>query len=208
MTRLIALCLIAAIVVPPRVLGQLTHLEEPESEVYDCGTLALYYLLRIEGRPTKLTTIVSHLPAAPPAGYSMTELKDAAHACGLGLAGIRLKNATGELDRPMIALLKRGHYVVVRPVGHSGKLVQVLSGVDRTLILDKEALLRWNDWTGLVLSPRRTDRAYWFIMLLLCLSTLGLLVCLLPKRKSFPANRLHGSTETPSIQYDQSIGPT
>ena len=105
MTRLIALCLIAAIVVPPRVLGRVNPSGGARVRSVRLRYLTLYYLLRIEGRPTKLTTIVSHLPAAPPAGYSMTELKDAAHACGLGLAGIRLKNATGELDRPMIALL-------------------------------------------------------------------------------------------------------
>ena len=54
----------------------------------------------------ELSAIGLHLPAMPPAGYSMLELRDAAKACGLRLSGVRLKDPARELDCPMIVFLK------------------------------------------------------------------------------------------------------
>ena len=87
----------------------------------------------------------------------------------------------------MIAFLKRGHYVLVRPVGHTGKLVQVLNGVEPTRIMDKEVLFASSEWTGLVLAPRRTGWVDWVVVLLSSLSGLGLLAWLLPRRRPLSA---------------------
>ncbi len=183
--RSVLVCLSAiAMVSPCRVLGQSAHPEEPEKDTFDCGTLALYHLFRIEGRPVELAAIGLHLPAMPPAGYSMLELRDAAKACGLRLSGVRLKDPARDLDGPVIAFLKRGHYVVVRPVGHTGKLVQVFNGIERTRVMDKGSLFSSSEWTGLVLSPRRSGWREWVIVLLSSLSGLGLLLWLRPWRRS------------------------
>ena len=180
-------CLSAVPMVSPcLLLGQSIRPEESEEDTFDCGTLALYHLLRIEGRPVELAAISLRLPAMPPAGYSMLELRDAAKACGLRLSGVRLKDPVRELNGPMIAFLKRGHYVVVRPVGHTGKLIQVLNGVEPTRVMDKERLFTSSEWTGLVLAPRRSGWREWVIVLLTSLSGLGLLLWLRPKRGNGP----------------------
>lgn len=195
MMRTCPLFLVVVLALPCSVVGQTSDPEDPESGAYDCGTLALYHLLRMEGRPADLTAIGSHLPAMPPAGYSMLELKDAARACGLRLSGIRLKDPARELDRPVIAFLKRGHYVVVRPVGHTGKLVQVLNGIEPTRIIDKDVLFASSEWTGLVLAPGRTGWVDGVVVLLGSLSGLSLLVWLRPRRRPLSAagSALEGS---------------
>ncbi len=135
---------------------------DPGESALDCGTLALYHLLHLEGRPTDLTVIRSHLPAMPPAGYSMKELRDAARACGLQLSGLQPKDPIRELDRPMIAFLRQGHYIVARPVGHTGKQVQILNGAVDSTIIDKQTLLTGTGWTGLVLAPKRSSPVEWW----------------------------------------------
>jgi hypothetical protein len=53
----------------------------PAREVYDCGTLSLYYLLRLEGRSVELPQLESVLPRnAGASGYNMEQLRDAARA--------------------------------------------------------------------------------------------------------------------------------
>ena len=153
---------------------------------FDCGTLALYNLLRLEGRSADLAALDSLLPPMPPAGYSMKELCNAARACGLDLSGFLLKDPSRELDRPMIAFLKPGHYVVVRPVGQSGKLVQVLNGVEDSTVLDKQAVFESPAWTGLVLVPRRTTTRDRLVVFLAGLSILSFLLWFIPKLRNLP----------------------
>jgi hypothetical protein len=197
-------CLSAiAVVSPCRVPGQSIHPEEPGKDTFDCGTLALYHLFRIEGRPVELAAIGLHLPALPPAGYSMLELRDAAKACGLRLSGVRLKDPAPKLDGPMIAFLKRGHYVVIRPVGHTGKLVQILNGVERTQVMDKGSLFASSEWTGLVLAPRRSGWGEWVIVPLASLSGLGLLLWLRPRRRSLSPSGHPEPTGIQSVASDR-----
>jgi Peptidase C39 family len=156
------------------------HLENA-GQVFDCGTLALYNLLRFEGRSADLATISSHLPAMPAAGYSMKDLRDAAGACGTRLVGIRLKGSARELDRPMIAFLAQGHFVVIRPVGHTGKLVQILDGVDGSEITGKKVVLSSPGWTGLVLVRDRPSHLTWFFIPVACCGGFGLLLLFRPR---------------------------
>jgi Peptidase C39 family len=125
---------------------------------YDCGVSALYALLRVEGRPTDLREVVSRLPQPDSVGHSMRDLRDASRACGLRLNGIRLDKNGDAIDRPMLVFLKRGshgHFVVIRPVGHTGKLVQVIDSVQGSEVMDKSDLIDSRDWTGLALVPAR-----------------------------------------------------
>jgi hypothetical protein len=133
---------------------------ETTSNSGDCGTVALYALLRLEGRPTPLESVTARLPAIRPAGHSMKELRDAARTLGLGLDGAYLGKDDKAIDRPMLAFLKvegKGHFLVIRPVGHSGKLVQVIDSNQPTRVMDKADLVTSDQWTGLVLATRRTN---------------------------------------------------
>ncbi len=156
---------------------------DPDESTADCGTLSLYQLLRLEGHPIVLAEIAARLPAPARTGYSMKELRDAASESGVSLDGIRLVDPTNELDRPMIVFLKRGHFVVIRPVGQTGKLAQVLNGVEPPAVVEKKLLNASSDWTGLALAPRRAHWPRGSLIFLLCLTGLALIRELLLKRR-------------------------
>lgn len=126
----------------------------------DCGPMALALLLRLEGFPGDARSIASHLPPRDPRGFSMLELREAAGPLGLKLTGVEIGRGDPTPDRPILALLDKkpdGHFVVVRPVGRTGKLVQVIDPVGRLEVLDASALYASPDWTGLALIPTRPN---------------------------------------------------
>lgn len=131
---------------------------EREETRLDCGVLALHTLLALEGRETTLGTIEAALPPSPVGGYSLAQLQDAARTCGLSLDGLQLARGKRAPDRPALLHLKRGphgHFVVVRPVGHSGQLVQVLDVAEEPFVTDAAEISASPEWTGLALVPRR-----------------------------------------------------
>ena len=122
----------------------------------DCGLLALFCLLRSEGVPVDLAELEPRIGAPPEGGRSMRELREVAQGFGLQLVGVRLDGAAEAMDRPMILHLNRGnhgHFVVVRPVGRSGKLVQVLDNGRPPMVIDAEELAGSKEWSGLALVP-------------------------------------------------------
>ena len=126
----------------------------------DCGPVALYALFRLEGRPTSIEAIAARLPKPRPESHSMRQLRDASRSLGLILDGAYLGKDTGPIDRPMIVFLKvdrEGHFLVIRPVGHTGKLVQVIDANQPTRVMEKAELIASDQWTGLVLAPRRAN---------------------------------------------------
>lgn len=142
--------------------GRISAQETADSAqpIYDCGTLSLQTLLHIEGRPTSLRRLESILPTPSPRGYSMRELQDAGRARGLNLVGALLSKDTRSINRPMIMYLKQGahgHFIVVRPVGSSGSLVQILDPNLRPDVIDKADLFAAREWSGLVLMPSRPN---------------------------------------------------
>ena len=124
----------------------------------DCGTTALYTILAIEGRSVPVSSIRRSLPALDPNGHSMAELRDAARALGLGLTGVQFRQGDVAPDRPALIFLERdghGHFAVIRPVGHSGKLVQIIDPAEDPFVMDAAALYALPQWTGLALVPSR-----------------------------------------------------
>jgi hypothetical protein len=90
----------------------------------------------------------------------MEKLRDAARACGLSLRGVLLNKDERAIDRPMMVFLKRsqhGHFQVVRPVGNTGKLAQVIdpNSPSGSIIVDKLTMFRSPEWTGIALVPDR-----------------------------------------------------
>ena len=126
--------------------------------IVDCGTMSLAALLTLEGHPAEPDLLLACLPPTSSAGPSLAELRDAAGTLGFHLRGVRLQRDERAIDRPMIVFLQRaghGHYQVVRPVGHTGKLAQVIDPNWPPYIVDKSALLAAPEWTGIVLIPDR-----------------------------------------------------
>lgn len=131
---------------------------EPEATTtLDCGVNALFVLLRLEGRPVTIDRLESVLPARHSDGYSMAELAAAARPLGLDLEGVRFAKGDKALDRPAIVFLKDakgGHFAVLRPVGSTGTMVQVIDPPHAPWIADYDRVLSAKSWTDRILIPR------------------------------------------------------
>jgi predicted double-glycine peptidase len=184
--RLAAFVLYLAMVVVPRVARAD---EEDHLTSIDCGPSALYNLSRLVGQPIGLEQIRSHLPTDRRGNFSMEELSRSALACGLRLRGVLLaKNEGRAIDRPMLVFLNRGehgHFLVVRPLGTSGKLVQVVDSANPPRVMDKSALLAAKSWTGLALI--RDDSSPWVVggrVAACCTLAIGILIFLVRRART------------------------
>ncbi len=129
----------------------------PPGRDHDCGTSALCVLLRLEGHPTSLAEMPA--PAVEGTGRSMKDLKETAARHGLALSGLRIEPRAGAIDRPSLVFVDRkphGHYLVVRPVGPSGRLIQVIDPGREPFVVDAIDLFRSPGWTGVALVPGRS----------------------------------------------------
>ncbi len=123
----------------------------------DCGLASLYLLLRLKGYHSDLSSLLAQLPPRAAAGYSMMELRDTAGHLGLRLFGVRLESNGPPPGTPILAFLNRdghGHFLVIRPVGHTGKMVQVFDGLPGPVVIDWLDVCKSPEWTGLALVPR------------------------------------------------------
>lgn len=146
---------------------------------YDCGAIALHALLAIEGLPTPIGVVQSRLPRRTREGYSMTELREGAQALGLRLTGVRLPQSKFAPDRPALVFLRQaghGHFLVIRPVGHSSRMVQIIDVRNDPVVADAVDLYTSPQWTGLALVPTRST---WALRLAASLVGGGCSVCAL-----------------------------
>ena len=167
-------CFLVVAVLP---LESVEAQETAEPDEFKCGVLALYSLLRLEGKAPTLADLDRALPPSADGGHSFADLQAASERFGLALQGIR--HDKGRIaDGPAIFFLKRGrhgHFLVTRPIGHSGKLAQVFDGVNaEPEVLDIAALTATQDWTGLALIPT-PNRLPARVGSLLLVGSLGLL---------------------------------
>ena len=142
--------------------------EPPAGATYDCGIMALYLLLNLEGHPADLKSLEANLSAPDPRGYSLKELRDAAAALDLPLQGVKLSRDAPAPRTPALAYVRigaHGHYVVVRPVGHTGSLVQVIDSNRDAEVIDARTFFQSSRWTGLVLVPRQGTWGLWLVIL-------------------------------------------
>lgn len=145
----------------------------------DCGLNSLFILFQLEGCPVSLGQLDGALPHREPKGYSMAELAQAAASLGLRLEGIDLQGSSRPRDRAVIAHFKHageGHFAVLRSVGMTGTMVQVIDPPDHPRIMDFARVTSSPEWTGHVLVPdeSRVNR-----LAAPALLALGGLVCLI-----------------------------
>jgi hypothetical protein len=149
----LVLCLVLAFVAATRAQASGPG---PETKL-DCGVNALFILLQVEGRPVTLDRLEAALPPQHPDGYSMAELADAARSLGLRVEGVRFVKGDRALDRAAIAFIKDskgGHFLVLRPVGTTSTMVQVIDPPHAPQITDYDRLFESRVWTGRILLPR------------------------------------------------------
>lgn len=162
------------------VAGRASAEGEPvERGAFDCGTLALYTLLRLEGHHLDLKVFEARLPAPRDRGYSMEELRSAARSFDIELSGVQIIRSDRAPDRPILAFLRHqphGHYLVIRPVGHSGRLVQVLDPNRSPYVLDATSLYDSPEWTGIALLPERPRWRVWTSIGFILAASLAVLI--------------------------------
>ncbi len=155
-------CLFSVVLCSTVAIG----IDEPEpSAEYDCGTLALFNLLKLENRQVRFDEVISSLPQLKPQGFSLLELREAASKHGLTLSGIKL-DSPRFLTGPLLAHLRSkesNHFVVVRPVGTDRRFVQILDGLQPSRVVEAGHLLASSDWTGRVLIVDRPWSASKFV---------------------------------------------
>ena len=131
-----------------------------ESEAGTAAPTALYHLIHLEGLSGRLDQVRSALETPATVGHSFRELRQAAGRLGLSLDAIAIPKSLPAIDRPALAFVKsgpEGHFLVIRPVGHTGRLIQVLDGERPPVVLDADRLFASPSWTGLALVPRRPN---------------------------------------------------
>lgn len=143
----------------------------------DCGTVALYHLLRLEGKPASVDGLLQFLPDRGPDGHSLLELRETARRHGLTLDACVIPKKPGTIQSPVLLYFKgqnAGHFLVVRPVGHTGRLVQILDGEFTPEVIDAERLMASPAWTGIALIPRPWNFPAYAALTVSVLSSLAL----------------------------------
>lgn len=135
----------------------------------DCATGALYHFAKLNGSDVELAALGDLFPDLPSEGHSLATIQGVAARIGVELRGVKLHKHDKALSDLTIAHLDRGeqgHFVVLRPVGASGKWIQIIDPAGQPMILDKQELLESPEWTGMALvrpgrygQTRRAGRA-------------------------------------------------
>lgn len=134
--------------------------EPSRADSWDCGTVAVYHLLRLTGHSLDLGGLRSVLGTPGPQGHPFRELREAAGHFGLAVDAVMLPKQRSAIQGPVLLFAKlgrEGHFFVVRPVGHTGQLVQILDGDHAPSVVDAEKLFNSAGWTGLALVPHRPN---------------------------------------------------
>lgn len=172
---------------------------EVEVRADSCGPIALYLLLKAEGYDVSLSKLEFDTRDALSSGRSMLGLQKAAEAAGVGLGGVLLDKQDKAIDRPMVLFFKQGesgHFLFARPVGHTGKLVQVIEPLETPRVMDKAELLKSPGWTGLALVARQR---VWYAWIGRCLLGMALIILLARALRWLRTNRSSRSPQSTSL---------
>lgn len=156
-----------------------------ETGEFDRAVNAFCLLGALRERPITPTELKAILPARHRLGYSMEDLLNAGARLGLPLEPLRLPPGARAPDRPMIVYLKdipTGHFAVIRPVGITGKMIQVLDPPHAPRITDFSAYSSTLAWTGRALAPRRFAWSPWLLGVSVAGLSLGAAVGLRSRR--------------------------
>jgi hypothetical protein len=126
----------------------------------DCGVRALYSLFQLEQHPISLERLLASLPKRDPKGYSISELSKCANSNGMNVKAIQLDKNHSRLNRPIIVLYlirDQGHYLLINPIGISGKLVQTIEYPYPPKIISYQNLFNNLAFTGRAIVP-----VYWY----------------------------------------------
>jgi len=87
----------------------------------------------------------------------MAEISDAADKLGFPLTGIATTRGELTPEKTVIAFFRdsqEGHFAVIRPMGNTRTLVQLIDPPYASRTIDYKQLIDSNSWTGRLLVPR------------------------------------------------------
>ena len=158
--------------------GQQRSTAPDKPELYECGVLSLYTFLRLNNVAVKLQDLDDVINPSQTDGHTLKELRDAGKKFGLRLIGVHLRKGQ-TISAPVIIYFKsgrHGHYAVLRPVGHTGKLVQLMDTLAPVPeVSDFSVVTSRTDWTGICLMRKDVDVVSMLTFLVGCL-TVGISV--------------------------------
>jgi Peptidase C39 family len=167
----------------------------------DCGTNALFLIMKLEDMSVGLEEIELALPARNEFGYSMLELQSTARRCGLSLVGKSFGPSDAPLPGPAIAYRPghkpaSGHFVVLRPVGSNDTVVQVIDPPYAPRLIDYPTLFGGNRQPIMILR-RTAGLGGWFSIAIPFLLGGPLAVLLMATRWIRNRERTDGSQSGP-----------
>lgn len=124
---------------------------------FDCGSNALFLLLHYKGMNQNIHQVLAALPARNKRGFSMAEISNASAKLGLPLSGELISASQMPPNMPVIAYFRKsenGHFAVLRPVGTTGTMVQLIDPPFAPQIVDYKQLSQSPQWNGKLLVPR------------------------------------------------------
>ncbi len=171
--------LIAIILICTSVFYETTQAPDPDRADAGCGPQTLYMLLRLQDRAVSMHEVRRALgPGRGAHGHSLGGLAKGSAGFGIPLDAVRLPRNERTITTAAIAFLKRngvGHYVIVRPAGHSGTLIQVVDPADgQPAVVDYRDLVELPGWTGFALVPKSHDGQAIRVALSILLCVLGI----------------------------------
>ena len=165
---------------------EITNVAQPSSDEKQCGVNALYIVAKLYDIPCDLESLSTQFPPGNPEGYSMQDVQTAASKIGIRLEGVKCNKEAFPQNKIAIVRVtheQSGHFIVVRPIGTTGKMVQVLDPLAEPYVIDVERLTNSEGWTGhlLVYNPLSP---YWMLAGLCAFATMvGLIFALYLKRR-------------------------
>lgn len=148
----------------------------------ECGLETLLLYSHAIGNPKTIDDFRIALDALPTeSGYTMLQLQEAAAKVGIRLRGVRLAAGLSKLRTPAIVLCRLGehfHYRLLRPTGHSGRLVMALDpSFEEPFAMDLEIAQRSKEWTGFALIPSNHSHEFRTVVVwLLVIATAGVVL--------------------------------
>lgn len=161
----------------------------------DCGIRALFLLLRAMDIDTSFEDIRTALPPPSFEGYSIAELREASRKLGLSLRVERLDPKSYGIGQPMIAYLEQpsgGHFVFIRPLGKSDRIIQVLEYPFAPKIMDLDYFISHTGWSGIATIPR-SGRTMPLLAIIALVLVMGMAVGLLLLGKLKGRGKLKGT---------------
>jgi ABC-type bacteriocin/lantibiotic exporter with double-glycine peptidase domain len=165
---------------------EIEHDITSESHDTDCGIRALFLMLQTQKLDISIDELRSQLPKPSSQGYSIGEMRKASRQLGLSLIAEQIELPKQKMNQPAIVYLQRpneGHFIFIRPVGETGRMIQVLEYPFAPKVMDLDYFVTHSGWKGIALFPAPSFSTLNAVVVSVGISSVAFLVIYLIRRK-------------------------